>query len=202
MVRAIWENGAALVVLASFVTWALGLARLVSSSRGMAIAGAMTVLVGLVPIGGVSAAGLVLSVSPSLSVAGATLWGALLFKRITGHDPLGDRGTKGLALVIMGVALPVYISFVGGMGPDVYSSGYGFTLWDLALGGSAVVMFTRGSRLSLVLLACLAVHAVGITGSSNIFDTLVDVPALPAAIAVLLRNAFPARGSLPNRPWL
>jgi len=202
MVRAVWEYSAALVLLVSVVTWLAAALRATRSARVMAMAAAATVLIGLIPVGGVSLAGLVLSISPSLSVAGTALWAALAIRRITGSDPLGEEGTKRLALVILLVAAPVYVSFIGGLGPDIYDSGYGFTLWDVLLGVCAAVMFIRGSFLSFVLVACLAAHATGLFGSSNIFDTLVDAPALIASMGTLVMAAFPTRKSLPNRPWL
>jgi len=202
MVRAIWEYSAALVVLVSLATWLAGAVRAARTARGMTVTAAVMALVGLIPVGGVSLAGLILSISPSLSVAGTALWAALATRRMTGIDPLGKDGTKGLALVILLVAAPVYISFIGGLGPDIYDSGYGFTLWDILLGACATVMFIRGSLLSLVLIACLAAHATGLMGSSNIFDSLVDAPALIASLAVLVMSALPSSQSLPNRPWL
>ena len=232
MVSVLWQYCAAIIVLVSFLTWLLGALRVLRPGRGMAISAAIMALLGLVPIAGLSAAEFVLSCSPSLSVAGVALWAALLFRRLTGHDPLGgynstssplgksslpggynpsdgqqdSAGIKALALVVFAVALPLYVSYIGGIGPDIYGSGYGFSVWDFALGASAVMALFRRSRLCYVLLASLAAHSLGLLESSNIFDALVDGPALLASMAVLLRAFFyarlPERDSLPNRPRL
>jgi len=202
VVRAVWEYGAALVLLASFATWLLGAVGLVRGGRGMAVAAAASSVLGIIPVGGLSAASMVLSLSPSLSVAGTALWAALLAKRLTGYDILGVRGAPGLGLLILAVSVTVYVSYLGGIGADIYDSGYGFSAWDIILALAAALMFIRGSMLCRVLMACLAAHAMGLMGSGNIFDTIVDGPAFIASAAVVFRAALPARPSLPKRPGL
>lgn len=202
MASALWEHLAAMVVLASALTWLLGMfARMRQGRRLLVSAGAIAVL-SHVPIGGLSAVDLVLSLSPSLSVAGTALWAALLYRRLTGVDPVGGRGMAGLALLVSTLSLLVYVSFLGGLGPDLYGGGYGYGSWDWVLAAGVVAMFTAGSRISFVLLACMAAHAAGLMRSSNIFDTLVDLPSLLVAVPVILRAAFPPREPLINRRWL
>jgi hypothetical protein len=145
---------------------------------------------------------MVLSLSPSLSVAGTALWGALLLRRMDVSGPWGGGSREGLALLIFAVSLPVYLSFIGGVGPDIYGTGYGFTLWDMVLGALALLMFIKGSHISLVLMACLLAHAAGFMGSSNIFDTLVDGPSFILSMPVLVAFFFRSRQPLPNRPGL
>jgi hypothetical protein len=202
MIRALWEQAAALVLVASLLTGLLGLFRVARGGWGMRIAAALTALLGLVPIRDVSAAGMVLGFSPSLSVAGTFLWGFLLYRCLRGRGQEGGMPVEGLAGVILVVSVPVYISFTGGIGPDIYDSGYGFTLWDIVLGISAVLLFISGSWISLVLMACLLAHASGLMASSNIFDTLVDGPSFVLSTLMVLRASLTSRQPLPNRPRL
>lgn len=202
MIRVIWEHAAALVLLASMATWLMGLLRVARSPKGMAVTAITTLLIGLIPFGGVSAAGMVLSLSPSLSVAGTALWGGLLLARLRPGAADMQRSTQGLAILVTAVSLPVLVSFIGGIGPDIYGSGYGFSLWDVVMAGSAVMLFIRGSRVSLVLMACLLAHAGMIMSSSNIFDTLLDGPAFLLSVPITLKYCFIYRGPLPKTEGL
>lgn len=199
---AIWEHMAAMVAVVSALTWVLGLFARMRVGRRLAASASAIVVLSLVPVGGLSVVDLVLSFSPSLSVAGTALWAALLVRRLSGVDPVGGRGMAGLALLVTAVALPVYASTIGGLGVGLYGSGYGYGAWDWVLAASAMAMFISGSRIALVLLACLAAHAAGLMRSSNIFDTLIDLPALMLSAPLLFRAAFPRRDPLIKRGWL
>jgi len=198
MARTIWEYASALVVLASLTTWMTGMLGLAKSKKGMMFTAVMTVLIGLVPLGGVSAAAAVLSLSPSLSVAGTALWGTLLLMRLKDCGPACQRGVRELALLVSAVSLPVLVSFMVGMGPDMYDTGYGFTFWDMVLGASALIMFVRGSWISLVLMACMLAHATAVMMSGNIFDTLIDGPGFFLSVVILVKLRFTFRQSLPK----
>ena len=199
----IWQQAAALVLIASLITWLVSLAGSKRGGWGMRAAAALSALIGLVPVKGVSAAGMVLSLSPSLSVTGTALWGTLLLSRLMGGKrEWAIEAKRRMAFLILAVSVPVYISFIGGIGPDLYDSGYGFTPWDMVLGVSAVLLFIRGSWMSLVLMACLLAHAAGLVPGSNIFDTLIDGPSFILSLIVLAGGLFSSRRSLPNRPGL
>jgi hypothetical protein len=64
------------------------------------------------------------------------------------------------------------------------------------------MMFIRGSRISLVLMACLLAHAGAVMSSSNIFDTLIDGPAFLLSVALILKARFTYIKPLPKKPLL
>lgn len=196
MSQLIWERLAALVVLVSLMTWLFSAMRITKGRRAFLWVAPVVALIAMVPIKGVSMAGLVLSISPSLSVGGMVLWGAVLLRRVSGMEPLGGGGAKGLSIMLLAVGLLVYVSEAGGLGFDIYTAGYGFSAWDILLGASALYMFIRGSRLSYVMLACLMAHSVGLMRTSNIFDAIVDGPSFLLALVIVIRHMMPERRGL------
>lgn len=203
MASVIWQYGAALVVLAGFVLTVLGGLRVIRDTRGSAIAAGLVLALGLIPVGGLSGACMVLSLSPSLSVAGTALWGMLAYSRLRGTGIMDVPGARALSLMVMALSVAVFASALSPGPFDLYVSGYGFTAWDIVLSLSAIVMFVRGPFVvSCVLLAALLAHASGVMRTANLFDTLVDGPAFIVSSILVARMVFARMGKLPNSRWL
>ncbi len=147
--------------------------------------GAAAAAASLVPVRGLSAADLILSVNPVFSIgslAGALM---LLWRMLGLRLPL-SRGEV-TAFAYFGVAFPVllYASYLGLIGPDIYAMGFTFSIWFVFVGASAAGLFWTGGRLGFVPLAALGAYSLRLLPSDNLFDYLVDVPLMIGCAAYL-----------------
>ena len=94
------------------------------------------------------------------------------------------KGEVALVLRICAIiAVPLYASSLTGIGPDLYSLGYGNGLLVLATGAVAMLALVKGlNYLSIWLWLALAITALNLHESSNFWDHLVDLPSALAGI--------------------
>lgn len=170
------------------------------ASRQQALAGAAGVaaaslVIGLVPIGGLTLAGLILSFIPSFSV-GSILLAVLMCMRLWGgQDPLNSR--EWTVFVVAGAiyGLVLVLSALGIFSFDLYAAGYGqrWFIALLALGAGGLAIW--GSALAWWPVAACALWLAGAVASANLHDLLTDVFFLAACIWLLLNRLLDLRKS-------
>jgi hypothetical protein len=131
------------------------------------------------PIAGVSLLALLRGALGDLSLASLVLLAALFFR---GHPRQGIAAPAHVR--VFAFAGLVFFSFGFGLFPlDPYESGYASAVLPCLAGGLALIFWYRGRRvLSLALLAALAGWRLHWLDSTNLWDYLLDVPLVAAAL--------------------
>ena len=156
----------------------------------MLLVGLLAAAISLVPVRGVSLAGLMLSVNPVFSIG--SLAGALMFAMSMAGWKIFLTLTEVAVFTYFGIAFPalLYASYLGLIGPDIYAMGFGFSVWFVFVGAAGTGLLLSGSGLGFIPLAALAAFNLRLLNSDNLFDYLVDFPLMLGCIAYVLRTKF------------
>ncbi len=151
-----------------------------SRTMGIVAAG---LLIPLLPLDGLDLAGHLYGHGGAISLPGLALLAAFTVPRFGGPDLLPPAQRRGWQRALILLALPLY-SMALGYGPfDPYGMGFGGPLLPLALAVTAALLWFIGNRPSaLLLLAVLWCWLLGLGESDNLWDYLLDLWTLLAAL--------------------
>ena len=183
--------GCGLLGLAAVAT-AIRLRRLPLRARyAVMLAAALAVFV---PIGGLSIAACVRSVTGDLSAATLVLAGAACFTQLTGRTLIGHRDKQALCWLLALAAAFLYPFALGWTRFDPYALGYGSIAFVTAL--LLVTLGAWSARwyvIVFIVVAAALAYLAGAYESRNLWDYLIDPLVSIYALAWLL-----ARVRLPN----
>jgi len=177
--------GCALLGLAVILT-ALRVERI--SERSVRIAIALSLALALfVPLGELSAAAYVRSVTGDLSVSTLFLAGAACVARLSGRVLVGERNLRALLWLLCGAAPILYPFALGLTWFDPYALGYGSLAFGTALLLIALAAWRSGFDLVvLVLVFAVFAYLGGLYESRNLWDYLLDPLACGYALVRLI----------------
>ena len=162
---------------------------------GAAMIGAASVVICLVPLGGLTPAGLILSFIPVFSVGSILL--AVLMSMLLwgGTSPFSERQWFVFLLAGAIYGLVLVLSALGIFSFDLYAAGYGqkWFIGLLALGAGGLAIW--GSTLAWWPVAACALWMAGAVPSGNLHDLLTDVFFLGACIWLLANRLLDLRKS-------
>jgi hypothetical protein len=147
-----------------------------------------------VPIGDLSIAAYVRSVTGDLSTTTLVLAGASCLAQLTGRMPIEQRDLRALFWLLVLAALFLYPFALGWTQFDPYALGYGSAEFVTAL--LVMTLAAWRARLNLVVLIVVAaalVYLVGAYESRNLWDYLIDPLASVYALVRLLADALRRR---------
>ena len=171
-------------------TGALKQENALSGAAGVAAA---SLVIGLVPIGGLSLAGLILSFIPVFSV-GSILLAIIMSMRLwVKGDPLGQKEWFVFLLAGSIYGLVLVLSALGIFSFDLYAAGYGQRWFIVLLALGAACLAIWGSTLAWWPVAACALWLAGAAASANLHDLLTDVFFLAAACWMLLNRLLDLR---------
>lgn len=111
---------------------------------------------------------------------------ALVF--YAGGPPL-RAGGRGLLAALVAAALTLYASALGFIGADLYGAGYFPAAGMAAVGALLLAAYACLPALAWSWLLGLALFASGLHPSPNLWDTLVDLPSVILALAIVVRKS-------------
>ncbi len=153
-----------------------------------AVAAVIAGAASLAPVGGDSLAGWVLAILGPASGAALT-WFVLIGLWFAGRPALA--GTLPWAAALLLVAAVLYPSAMGATTVDVYAFGFSGVAVPALLAVFAALAVWRGWwPFALHLLATGASALLGLHGSANGFDHMIDVPSVVMAAGVLVAAAI------------
>jgi len=122
------------------------------------------------------------SLAMAASSVRAALWGTPLLRR---------RDMVLLSLWLVLLATILYSSIWGLLSYDLYAQGYGFSWWFWITGMITLFLGLLGqARLALVGIAVIATYDLRLLPSDNLFDYLIDGPAVLFACLYLIYQSF------------
>ncbi len=152
-----------------------------------------------VKVDGLSAVGLFLSFSPSLSVFTLGLLLHNYVDEVFGLPVLQPGEVALWAGFVLLVSVPLFASVLGVLPVDLYAHGYWFSwVHALAVGFGMYAAWRGHTGLAAILLGALAAQYWRLLPSGNLFDALTDGVACFLALVIVLRCA--GKG-LSRRPW-
>jgi hypothetical protein len=140
-----------------------------------------------VPVGGLSVAGYVRSVTGDVSVTTLILAGAACMAQLTGRAPIGPRDRRALLWIVATGAIFLYPFALGLTHFDPYTFGYasvGFITTLLLL--TLTAWYARLNLIVLVVIAAVLAYLGGAYESRNLWDYLIDPLVSVYALAWLL----------------
>ena len=167
----------------------------VQAGRGRTL-GAVSagLLLPLLPLDSVHLAGLLYGHSGALSLPGLALLAAFSVRRLGGPDLLPPTQRRGWRLGLVLLALALYPMALGLGTLDSYAMGYGDPALPIAVAVMAALLWFRGIRTSaLLLLAVLWCWLLGLGESHNLWDYLLDVWTMLAALLIQSRKFIAGR---------
>lgn len=174
---------AALLALARTAGWPGDDARGRRQARWMAAALA---LISLIPVNGLSAARLLLTLSPSLSVSTLTFSLAAILAVTVERPSFRVADLLALAGCVLAISAPLFASTLRLWPFDLYSLGYRFSWLDVAVAAIGILAAWRGwFVVAAVVLAGFVVQSARVLPSENLFDALTDGLAFFIALAVV-----------------
>lgn len=134
----------------------------------------ISVVVAVLPLGGLPVSGWFVALVPGLSLPTLALLGDGISRHAGGPGwlPSTQRTTVFIFAAVAGLAL--YPSAMGWGNFDVYTLGWNFSALTVAVGALAVWLLWRDHRFSLVLAAALLTWQLGLLESRNLWDYLLD----------------------------
>lgn len=184
------ERAGPLLLIAGLV--AAVVAAIIPSPVVVAVCLAVAGVVSVVPFGRLSATDLVFSLTGPLSGASLVLMAIgiadVLFPEAS---VLAATGAIPLAVFVLIAAAPLYLSVVGGLGPDLYRTGFGGWIVPVFLAVALAIGFWFGS---FAIAAWVAVsgllYLTRAYASRNLIDYSVDPVAVIFALVFLVEAAL------------
>jgi hypothetical protein len=189
---ALYLEGTAALMLAACAVWLARWTRCVrpdesGSRRALAIVATAGVL-SLVRVNGISAARLVLTLSPSLSVTTLALSLTAISSGVWGRPMIPRSEWPVLGGFVLLISVPLFWSVLGLWPVDLYALGYRFSWLYVVVAVLGAFVAWRGQTASaLMILAAMVVQYASPLPSRNLFDALTDGVAFLAAVALVGR---------------
>jgi hypothetical protein len=147
----------------------------------------------LLPIGGLSAAGHLRGVIGDLSVTTLVLLAGAIVANVTGRAWLGAREHTALTAAVLVAGVCLYPLALGAGHADPYALGYGsYALVSALLVSVLLAWYARMYAVVSCALAGAAAYLAGLLESDNLWDYLVDPLLVAYAAAVWLGRASAA----------
>ncbi len=164
----------------------------IQSGRGRTMGAIATgLLLPLLPLDGVDLAGMLYGHVGALSLTGLALLAVFSVRRFGGPDLLPPAQRSGWQRGLILLALPLYLMALGYGAFDPYGMGFKGPLLPLALGVTALLLWFTGKRpSSLLLLAVLWCWLLGLGESDNLWDYLLDLWTVLAALLIQVRHLW------------
>ncbi len=155
----------------------------------------------LVPVNGLSAARLLLTLSPSLSTS-TVAFSLAAIAAATSARPLIRRAELNLlSVVVLIVSLPLFASVLRLWTLDLYLSGYRFSWLAVGVAGLGMLAAWRGfPAVATVMLGALVAQFFHLLPSGNLWDGLTDGLAFLVALGLIGRAAPDWLASRRRRP--
>jgi len=198
------EGAAALALTAAMLTLAQAIRLVGADASSWRRARWLALVIGLaalVPADGVSAARLLLTLSPSLSLSTVAFSLAAIAAAISQRPLIRRAELNLLGVVVLAASLPLFTSVLRLWPLDLYLSGYRFSWLDLVVAGCGILAAWRGlSAIALVMLGALVVQFFHLLPSGNLWDGLTDGLAFLVALGLVGRTASGWLASRRRRP--
>jgi hypothetical protein len=198
------EGAAALALTAAMLTLAQAIRLVGADACSWRRARWLALVIGLaalVPADGVSAARLLLTLSPSLSLSTVAFSLAAIAAAISQRPLIRRAELNLLGVVVLAASLPLFASVLRLWPLDLYLSGYRFSWLDLAVAGCGILAAWRGfSAIALVMLGALVAQFFHLLPSGNLWDGLTDGLAFLVALGLVGRAAAGWLASRRRRP--
>jgi hypothetical protein len=197
-------GAAALALTAAMLTLAQAVRLVGADASGRRRARWLAFVIGvvaLVPVNGLSAARLLLTLSPSLSVSTVAFSLAAIAAAISERPLIRRAELNLLGAIVLAMSLPLFASVLRLWPLDLYLSGYRFSWLALAVAGVGILAAWRGcSAIALVMLGALVAQFFHLLPSRNLWDGLTDGLAFLVALGVVGRAAAGWLASRRRRP--
>ncbi|UCG77368.1 MAG: hypothetical protein JSV21_07200 [Nitrospirota bacterium] len=144
-----------------------------------------SMVISLVPVGGLSLSQLILSFNPVFSIGSISLLMAILAGRVTGRRLLEDKDLLLLSTWNICLALFLYLSYLNFIDIDLYYMGYGSAIPVTLTSLFTVVLIIFRSPVSWIFISCIAAYDLRLLPSGNFFDYIVDVPLFAASLVIV-----------------
>lgn len=158
---------------------------------------AISVLLTILPISGVTVSGYLLSLVPSYSLGSLFLLMLVVMREFNGTFPLSRKEALFFLLWNVSVSLLLYASTLGIISPDLYRQGYQFSSWLLIPAGIAIALFLIQSTLGFLFAGYIVCFHLGLFPSRNFFDGITDPLLFLFSSSILIYQAvktfFPGR---------
>ncbi len=141
---------------------------------GRALIMAIAALLSFVHFSGLSFADYLLSLSPSYSVGSMIFFVVVLSDDLMGIRLMTSGDFFLFSLWNVALSLCLFASVLGFMGPDLYASGYDFSILFLSVAIMTVLLAFMRSRLAVVFVAYIAAFDLSLLPSRNFFDYMTD----------------------------
>lgn len=198
------EGAAALALTAGMVKFVHATRLLNADAGGRRRARWLVIAIGLaalVPVNGLSAARLLLTLSPSLSVSTVAFSLAAISAVISVRPLIRRPELTLLGCVVLVVSLPIFASVLRLWTLDLYLIGYRFSWLDVAVAVGGMLAAWRGlTAVALVVLGTLVAHFIHLLPSRNLWDGLTDGLAFLIALGLAGRAAAGWLASRRRRP--
>ena len=153
---------------------------------------ALSAIITLVPVGGLSLADYLLSLNPNFSIGSLALVVVLLWPKFTGQPLLPDKDFWIFCLWNVVLSLILYSSYLGFIPYDMYASGYHFSLWFVIVGIITLIAVWFLNSLSVIFIAYVVAFNLKLLPSVNFFDYLTDGFLLVISLGLLFSLLLPA----------
>ena len=182
------EGAAALALTAAMLSLAQAIRLVGADASGRRRARWLALVISaaaLVPVNGLSAARLLLTLSPSLSVSTVAFSLAAIAAAISERPLIRRAELTLLSCVVLIVSLPLFASVLRLWSLDLYASGYRFSWLAVVVAGVGILAAWRGfSAIALVMLGALVAQFFHLLPSRNLWDGLTDGLAFLVALAL------------------
>jgi uncharacterized membrane protein len=154
---------------------------------------ALSAVITLTPIGGLSLADYLLSLNPNFSIGSLALLVVLLWQKFTGQPLLSDMNLWMFCLWNVIISLVLFSSYLGFIPYDMYASGYHFSLWFIIVAAITLIAVWSWNPLSVIFIAYIAAFNLKLLPSPNFFDYITDGFLLLLSLGILFPFLMPTR---------
>ena len=136
---------------------------------------AMSAIITLVPVGGLSLADYILSLNPNFSIGSLALIVVLLWPKFTGQPLVSKKNLWMFCLWNIMLSFVLFASFLGMIPPyDLYALGYSFSPLFIVMAFLTLLAVWFWSPLAIIFLAYIAAFNLKLLPSPNLFDYMTD----------------------------
>ena len=154
---------------------------------------ALSAVITLTPIGGLSLADYLLSLNPNFSIGSLALVVVLLWPKFTGRPLLSHKNLRMFCLWNVVLSLVLFSSYLGFIPYDMYAGGYHFSLWFIIIALITLMAVWSWNPLSVIFVAYIAAFNLRLLPSANFFDYITDGFLLLLSLGLLVLLAASSR---------
>ena len=162
------------------VTWAiLGIVRFTKALDFMGKIGkpvviASSAFITLYPFTGLSLSDYLLSLNPNYSIGSIIFFFLFVWKKFGWKPLFSQKNLLQFSIWNVGVSLCLFASCLGFVGFDLYSLGYGFSLWFVVIALLTIVLTLLRSPLYFIFILYIVSFDLKLLYSNNFFDYITD----------------------------